>query len=344
MTRVAPETLARFATDILRAAGTTDGQAAACTRAMMHASLHGVDTHGIRLLAYYVECLAGGFVNRNPEVRIARPRRGAVLVDADCGLGHFPSYLAMEEACAIATDLGIGMAGVKNASHFGAAGAYAIKAAENGFIGFVACNSGALVALHGGTEPFHGTNPMSFAAPLRGRDSFLLDMATSSIPWNRLLLRQAEGRGLPAGVALDGEGNATGDPAVARTLLPLGGADFGYKGAGLAGVIEILSAVLLGMNLSVEEDGFGIQESRLGYFLMAIDPETFIGRDAFERRLSDYLDAVARQAAAGAPVRAAGDAEWAERDDRRANGIPLPEGLDVELAALGDRFGVRIGG
>ncbi|HKQ95261.1 MAG TPA: Ldh family oxidoreductase, partial [Aestuariivirgaceae bacterium] len=77
---------------------------------------------------------------------------------------------------------------------------------------------------------------------------------------------------------------------------------------------------------------------------MAIDPETFIGRDAFERRLSDYLGAIARQAAAGRPVRAAGEPEWAERDDRRANGIPLPEELERELAALGDRFGVRIGG
>ncbi len=344
MKRIAPEDLARFASAVLCAAGTTEGQAAACARAMLHASLHGVDTHGIRLLGYYVDCLAGGFVNRNPEVRVAHPRRAVALVDADYGLGHFATYLAMEEACAIAADLGIGMAGVKNANHFGAAGAYALMAADNGFIGLVACNSGALVALHGGAEPFHGTNPLSFAAPLKGHDPFLLDMATSSIPWNRVLLRQAEGAELSPGTALDARGAETRDPAAARTLMPLGGAEFGYKGAGLAGVVEILSAVLLGMNLSFEEDGFGIQASRLGYFLMAIDPETFIGREHFEKRFTEYLAAIAGHAAGGSPVQAAGGPEWAARDERRRSGIPLSDGLERELATLGERFGIGIGG
>lgn len=342
MTTVAPDSLARFAKEALLAAGAAEGQADACVRAMMHASLHGVDTHGVRLLGYYVDCLSQGFVNRSPSVSVERKRRGAVLVNADYGLGHFPAYLAMEEACAIARDLGIGLACVKNASHFGAAGAYTLMAAEAGFIGFVACNSGALVGLHGGLNPFHGTNPISFAAPHKDGNPFLLDMATSSIPFNRVLLRKAEGQELPPDCGIDEDGRYTRDPNRVHMLAPLGGAEFGYKGAGLAGVAEILSAVLLGMNLSIEEDGFGIQESRLGYFVMAIDPETFIGRAAFEAKLSSYLGAVAEQTGNGMTVHAAGGPEWIARDQRKDE-IPLSPALAAELSELGHRLGVEAG-
>ena len=40
---------------------------------------------------------------------------------------------------------GIGMGAVINSTHFGAAGAYALAAANAGLIGFVTCNSGAFV-------------------------------------------------------------------------------------------------------------------------------------------------------------------------------------------------------
>jgi ureidoglycolate dehydrogenase (NAD+) len=50
--RIAPEILARFAHEVLLSAGTTDGQAAATVRAMMHATLHGIDSHGVRVLGF----------------------------------------------------------------------------------------------------------------------------------------------------------------------------------------------------------------------------------------------------------------------------------------------------
>ena len=84
------------------------------------------------------------------------------------------------------------MGAVINSTHFGAAGAYALAAANAGFIGFVTCNSGAFVVPFGGKTPIHGTSPISLAAPLTGRDPYFLDMATSSIPWNKVMRYRTE--------------------------------------------------------------------------------------------------------------------------------------------------------
>jgi ureidoglycolate dehydrogenase (NAD+) len=340
MMRIAPEKLARFAHEVLVNAGTTDGQAAATVRAMMHATLHGIDSHGVRLLGFYVDSLAKGYVDPNPEVSVSRPRKAAVLVDAGGGFGHFATYLAVEEACAVASEFGIGMAGVKNSTHFGAAGAYTLAAAEAGFVAVAACNSGALVVLHDGREPFHGTNPISLAAPLRGRDPFLLDMATSAIAWNRVKRYQESGGDLPAEAALEQSGTYTIDASAAVALAPLGGQLFGYKGAGLAGMCEVLGAMLTGMNLSFEEEGRGLGPSRIGHFLAVIDPAAFIPREDFENRLETYLQAVAQQSVDGRRIYAAGGPEWEARDDRVKHGIPLDGGLLNELSAVGARLNV----
>ncbi|MGH6873899.1 MAG: Ldh family oxidoreductase, partial [Aestuariivirgaceae bacterium] len=307
-------------------------------RAMMHATLHGIDSHGVRLLGYYVDCLAKGYVRPDPQVIVSRPRKAAVLVDAGGGFGHFATYLAVEEACAIASDFGIGMAGVKNSTHFGAAGAYTLAAAEAGYVALAACNSGALVVLHGSHEPFHGTNPLSLAAPLRGQNPFLLDMATSAIAWNRVKRHQESGGELPAEAALDQSGQYTKDASAAVALAPLGGKLFGYKGAGLAGMAEVLGAILTGMNLSIEEEGLGLAPSRIGHFVAVIDPAAFIPREEFENRLKAYLQAVTRQSADGQSIYAAGGPEWEARDERSKLGIPIDTGLQNELSAVGARF------
>lgn len=342
MNRIVPDRLARFAEAVLLGAGTTQGQASAAVRAMMHASLHGVDSHGIRLLGFYVDGLISGYVKKDPQVTIARPRKAAVLVDADGGLGHFATYLGMEEACATASELGIGMAGVKNSTHFGAAGAYTLCAAEAGFIGFLTCNSGAVVAAHNGRTAFHGTNPISLAAPLRGKDPFLLDMATSSIPWNKLLQHRAHSQELPEGVALDQFGTHTRDSAKAAVLAALGGEQFGYKGAGLAGMAEVLAAMLTGMNLSFEEDGKEPGPSRLGHFIFAIDPGIFVDRGVFEERLRSYVEAIILHSHAGKAVYAAGGPQWLARADRLKQGIPIEPQLYEELKAVAAETGVSL--
>ncbi|MFO1122424.1 MAG: Ldh family oxidoreductase [Hyphomicrobiales bacterium] len=334
--RASAEALSRFSLDLLSAAGASPDSAEAATWAMMHASLHGVDTHGVRLLPWYADALSTGLVKGAPEIRITHPRRAAARVDADGGLGHLAMYRAMDEACALARDCGIGMAAVVNSTHFGAAGAYTLAAAQAGFIGLVTANSGAFVVPHGGSSPVHGTNPISVAAPNPDGDPFLLDMATSSIPWNRVLRYRTEGLSLPPGTAVDADGSFVTDPHQAAALAPVGGADFGYKGAALAGVAEVLGGVLTGMRLSVEQDRQQIADTALGHFVLAIDPTLFMPLAAFGTRLQSYLEAFDREPG----TMAAGGPEWRHRLEREEQGIPLPDGLRAELHAAADKAGI----
>jgi len=138
-------------------------------------------------------------------------------------IGHYAAYRAMELACDLARETGMAGVGVRRSSHLGAAGAYALAGAEQGFISFATTNTDSMVPLFGGATAFHGTNPLAFAAPLAGQKPWLLDMATSSIPMNRVLLYRSLGKELPGGVAADRSGVPTTNAHEAEMVLPLGG-------------------------------------------------------------------------------------------------------------------------
>ncbi len=329
--RVEAQTTAR-----LRAIGASEESLADAVRAMMHASLHGIDSHGVRLTLHYCRMLEGGRLNRQPNVTVDRRAAASAVVDGDDGLGHHAAYRAVAAGMDIAREAGVAAVGVRRSSHLGAAGAYALFGAEAGFLTFATTNTDSMVALFDGARRFHGTNPLALAAPVPGQRPWLLDMATSSIPMNRALLYRTLGRPLPEGVAADGAGNPTRDPADVAMLLPLGGADFGYKGAALAGIATLLSAVLMDATLDADFipmfDSPDISSPRnMGHFVIVIDPDKFAGADVFGRNILRYLDSLrGAPARAGGRVMAPGDREWAVAADRRANGVPV----DPETAAF----------
>jgi LDH2 family malate/lactate/ureidoglycolate dehydrogenase len=257
-------------------------------------------------------------------------------VDADGGLGHYASYRAVEVGCEIAREAGAAAVGVINSEHFGAAGAYALAAAEAGFVAFATTNSDSRVGLHGGAARFHGTNPLAFAAPVPRERPWLFDMATSSISMNRVLLHRTLGQELLPGVAADSEGVPTVDAGRADILIPVGGLDYGYKGAGLAGVAAVLSGALMGMTLDADFIAmYGSRDistpRRMGHFFFIIDPERFAGAVVFGEAMKSYLASLrAVPARPGESVMAPGDREWAVADNRRRDGIPI----DPETAAF----------
>ena len=327
--RVPEAELARRVDAALDQAGASQASRAAATRAMLHASRHGVDSHGVRLTEHYCRMLAGGRLNKDPQLTIDYRAKASAMVDGDDGLGHFAAYRAMEVACELARTTGIAAVGIRRSSHLGATGAYALAAAEAGLIGFATTNTDSMVALFDGAQRFHGTNPLAFAAPVPGQRPWLLDMATSSIPMNRVLLHRSLETPLPPGVAADAEGNPVTDPADVDMLLPLGGTEYGYKGAGLAGVATMLSAILMGTTLDTDfipmYDADNISEPRnMGHFVMAIEPSHFGGQDVFGAGMLRYLNAL-RGAAGRADSKpmAPGDREWQVADQRAAEGIPI---------------------
>lgn len=338
--------LDRFAREVLAAVGVDARSADAATSAMLHGSRLGVDSHGIRLLDHYVSVFEGGRVNKTPRLHFERTFAGFGHVDADDGHGALGAYLAAEHAVELAEHAGIGAVSVRNSSHFGPAGAYALAMAQKGYIGLAFCNSDSFVRLHDGAERFHGTNPIAMAVPVPGREPWLLDMATSAIPYNRVKLYRSLGQGLPAATASDREGRDTRDANDVEMLAPLGG-EFGFKGAGLAGLVEIFSAVLSGMKLSHEIIPMSGPERatprKMGAFVIAMRVDAVTDKGRFADGMERYLEAVRGSAVReGGKVMAPGDREWAVAAVRERSGVPLDPETRQAFERLSRTYGVKL--
>lgn len=344
--RVPLAELARFSQETLRAIGADEATAHAATRAMMHGTRHGVDSHGIRLLPHYVQALEGGRINRRPTLRTQSAFGAVMTLDADHAHGALAAYTAMEKAIQLADQFGLGAVAIRNTSHFGPAGAYSLEAARQGFIGITFCNSDSFVRLHEGAERFHGTNPIAVGVPTPAENPWLLDMATSAVPFNRVLLYRSLGLPLPDAVASDKDGVDTTDATLTDMLAPVGAA-FGFKGAALAGVAEIFSAVLTGMRLSFDIAPMGGPDfstpRELGAFVMAIKPDAFVDRSTFEGGMTRYLQHLrASRAREGGMVLAPGDREWAVARAREQDGVELDPATAAAFDDLSERLGVRL--
>ena len=316
-----------FCLNVLHAIGVDEPSAHAATDAMMHGSIHGVDSHGVRLLDHYVRVFQGGRINKSPVLRHELTKAGTAVLDADHAHGARATYAALDIACDLVKDTGIAAVGIRNSSHFGPAGAYTYSAAKRGMLALCVCNSDSFVRLHDGAERFHGTNPISVALPSGGENPWHFDMATSAIPFNRVRLYRSLDQELPEGVASDERGANTINSHEAEMLAPVGG-DFGFKGAGLAGIAEIFSAVLTGMRLSPDILPMGGDEistpRELGAFVMVLDPTVFIGAELFQAGIQRYLQLLrASSPREGKRVLAPGDREWDVATLRKEQGIPL---------------------
>ena len=324
--------------------GADENVASACVASVMHGTRFGVDSHGVRLIPHYIKVLETGRLNKNPSIKFENLKLGSGLLDGDHSQGALPTYKAMDHAIEMAKITGIAAVGIMNSSHFGPAGAYTLHAAKKNMIALAFCNSDSFVRLHGGAERFHGTNPISMAVPTGEPDPWLFDMATSSVPFNRVELFRSLDQNLPQDVASDKIGNSTQDPHVAEMLDPLG-ARFGFKGAGLGGISEIFSAVLTGMKLSPEllpMSGPDMTTPReLGAFVIAIDPEGFIGSFLFKEGMQKYLSLLRNSAAKEEFfVMAPGDREWQTARKRDKNGVVLDPVTIEQFKLLADRFGI----
>lgn len=336
--------LDRFCREVLAKAGADSETAADAARAMLHGSTLGVDSHGVRLLPHYVKAIRGGRVNGRPSLSFERTRAGSSLLEADHAHGARATFAAAAHACDLAAEAGIGAVGIRNSSHFGPAGAYSSAIAARGCVGLVFGNSDSFVRLHDGAERFHGTNPISVAVPAPG-NPWLLDMATSAIPYNRVQLYRSQGREMPEGTGSDAHGTDTRDPGEVEMLAPLGG-HYGFKGAGLAGVSEIFSALLTGMRISPDilpmpGPDFGTPRE-MGAFVMSLDPEAFAGGAVLASGIEHYLAALrGGPAREGGRVMAPGDREWEEAARRRESGVPIDPATAEAFADLAREGGLE---
>jgi ureidoglycolate dehydrogenase (NAD+) len=325
---------------LLEAAGLEAPAAALVAETLVEASLRGVDSHGVARLPIYAERLQAGLMNPRPRPRVESETGAVASVDGDHGPGQVAAVLAMEHSVALARAHGVGVVTVRRSGHYGAAAYYVMRPARQGFVALSMTNAEPFVAAHGGRGWALGTNPIAFSAPC-GDGELTLDMATSQVAANRVHNARDEDQAIPAGWAMDAAGQPTTDPHRADAMLPLGG----YKGYGLAVMVEVLCGALAGAGIT---HGIGRmydefdRRQDVGHFHLALDPERTVGRE----RLAALVAALAQELretplAPGADeVLVPGEPELRTQAVREREGIPFPPGLWRNLTALGDSLGI----
>jgi len=351
------ETLKRFMHDVFLRLGVPEDDAAICADVLITSDLRGIESHGIGRLKMYYDRIKQGILSPVTRIEVVKETPTTAVVDGHDGMGHVIGYHAMKKAIEKAKEYGLGAVAVRNSSHFGIDGYYALMAVKAGQIGLSFTNARPSVAPTFGVEPMLGTNPIAFGAPTDEEFPFLYDAATSISQRGKIeVLARAE-KDTPAGWVIDRDGNLATDtnailegiPKKLFALLPLGGVGErlgGHKGYDLATMVEILSAALSGAAFldgvsGFDEDG-NPRPHRLGHFFMAIDIEHFIPLPRFKEITGSILRALraSEKVPGAARIYTAGEKEWEMEKRVRAEGVPINPNLQKNLKVLQDDLGL----
>jgi LDH2 family malate/lactate/ureidoglycolate dehydrogenase len=337
-------TLRAYAESALAAAGAGAGDAAAWADLMLHASLRGVDSHGVTsLLPVFCEQALAGIGAAATAPSIAEERGSVCVVEGRRAGGARTARLGMDAACELARRYGAGVTVAGSIGYFGSLAWTVEPAALDGLVGVCACNAMAFVAPESGREALHGTNPIAVAVPA-APDPIVVDMRTNAFRMADYRAGLADGRPLPDGVLLGPDGGYLTDAAELERLgwegavsLPAAGA----KGYGLALVVDVLTAALAGTPVGREIRGWGDEQAGLAAFFLALDPAAFGPPERFTATVARLVEQVHATAPLdeGVPVRLPGERAAAERRARLASGVPFDEGawqrMESELRTLG---------
>jgi LDH2 family malate/lactate/ureidoglycolate dehydrogenase len=346
-----------FMMDVFQELGVPQEDARICADVLIASDLRGIESHGVARLKYYYDRIKVGVQFTRTKLEIVKETETTALVDGHHGMGHVIAYRAMRIAMDKARKYGLGAVAVRNGTHFGIAGYYALMAAQEGMMGIVVTNARPSIAPTFSTEPMLGTNPIAFAAPSDMDYPFCFDAATSITQRGKIeMLARAE-KPVPEGWVIDAEGNPITDAdrilqdlgAATAALLPLGGDGellAGYKGYDLATVVEILSASLCGGKFLKDLLGFAEDGSRrpymLGHFFLAIDIEHFI-TVGFSRRITGQIMRAlqnARKAPGQERIYVAGEKEHENEKRIREQGVPVNPNLRRELQTMRDELNI----
>lgn len=290
------EEIEALALKALVAAGTTEANAVPLARAVAAAERDGIASHGLAYVPTYCLHVQCGKVDGMARPTLDRPKPAGLVVDAKTGFAHPAITLGFEALIVAARENGVAGLAVRNSYNCGVLGYHTEQLAAAGLVGIGFTNAPASIAPVGGRTPVVGTNPISLAVPDgTGGAAILIDQSASVVAKSEIMKRAREEKPIPEGWALGPQGEPTTDPAVALkgSMAPTGG----YKGVGVALIVETMAAALSGATLGIHASPFSGTDGgppKTGQFFLAIDTDTFSG-GAFHDRIGDLVAAVTDQ-------------------------------------------------
>ena len=212
--------------------------------AIIKAELVGAQSHGLSRLKMYCDRIKKNLINSKPKIKIKKISKSASLIDADNSIGFVSGDIGIKQAIKNAKSSGIGIVAVKNSGHYGLSSFYAEQAVKKNLLVLCFTNAPPALAPHGAKKSLFGTNPICFGSPTGDNVPFILDTSMSKVNRGKIRLAAKMGTKIPEGSALDKNGNPTIDAlkALAGVQLPIAG----FRGSGLAWMVDILSGVLTG--------------------------------------------------------------------------------------------------
>jgi delta1-piperideine-2-carboxylate reductase len=256
-----------------------DETASILAELIMKAERDGSLSHGLFRLPAYVSGLKSGKINGKGRPEVKKISSSVIKVLGNNCLAPMVLNKGLPELIKTAKENGVAVLAINNSHHMAAMWPETETVAEEGLVAFACTSYKPAVAPAGAIKPLFGTNPISFAWPRPGKNPVVFDMATASMAMGEVQVAKREGHKVPLGTGLTKEGKETTDPAEIAdggVLLPFGG----YKGSGIAMMVELLAGALIGDNFSFEtavnDNNDGGPPSG-GEFILAISPEKISG-------------------------------------------------------------------
>ena len=285
--------LTKEITKIFKKFGLNEDHAKISAKALINAELVGAYGHGLSRLKMYCDRISKKVINPKPKIKIKKISQSISHIDADDSIGFVAADLAIKKAIFNAKKTGIGLVAVKNSGHYGLSGYYAEQAVKKNLVTMIYTNAPPAIAPHGSIKSLFGTNPICFGTPSGSKAPFILDTSISMINRGKIRFASKNNQKLPIGVALDKFGKPTTDAnkALKGVQLPIAG----FRGSGLAWMVDILSGVLTGGNHAGRvkdpfEDFSGPQN--IGHLFITFKTNLFV-KD-YNNRIKDNIKKVKR--------------------------------------------------
>ena len=278
---------------ILKKNGLNANHATICSKALINAELVGAHSHGLSRLKMYCDRIQKKVINPKPKIKIKKISQSISQIDANNSIGFVAADIGIKQAIKNAKKTGIGLVGIKNSGHYGLSGYYAEQAVKKNLIVFCFTNAPPAIAPHGSRKSLFGTNPVCFGTPTSSKVPFILDTSVSVINRGKIRVAERTGKKIPEGVALDKYGKPTTNAkkALSGVQLPISG----FRGSGLAWMVDILSGVFTGGNHSGRvkdpfDDFSGPQN--IGHLFLVMKTNLFVGN--YSKRIKENIKRVKR--------------------------------------------------
>ena len=337
--------LQKFAIDVLQKSTLAWDRSKIIADILIESDLMGHTTHGLQLLKAYTDELSAGKMKLSGEPRVISDHGAAITWDGDYLPGPYLLDKAMRIGFERMEEHPVFTLAIQHSHHIACLAAYLERATEKGFLMILTSSDpgNQTVAPFGGVTGVYSPDPLAFGIPTEG-DPILFDSSASTVANGIVMQKHGQGEKLGGPWMLDNQGNATDDPQAffddpPATILPVGGMDLGFKGYGLALLIEALTSGLAGAGRRNHQSRWTASVQ-----MQLINPEKFAGLAAFKAEMQHLAD----QCRASTPragfdeVRLPGSRAIEKKRKHLEQGVELHPGVITSLKECAEAYGVTM--